>query len=89
MFARGERVPISHFGYFKPPATAFAAELRKRNKRYAKEWEYINAAGVWVEVALVSLRYAMEKAPDYEQVTRMLGVAERGAKAALESYNFV
>jgi hypothetical protein len=35
--------------FFKPPATAFLSELKAKDRRSAKEWEYINV-GVWLEL---------------------------------------
>lgn len=46
-FERASSAPATHFTYFKPPASAFLSDLRHRDRRSAKEWEYINAAGVW------------------------------------------
>ena len=43
---RGHHVPVTHMGYFKPLADAFVSDLRSKDRRSAKEWEYINAAGV-------------------------------------------
>jgi hypothetical protein len=49
VFERGSHVPVTQLAYFKPPASAFSSEFRAKYRRSAKEWEYVNAAGVWVE----------------------------------------
>ena len=50
IFERGLHVAVTHMGYFKQPSDAFISALRSRDRRSAKEWEYINAAGVWTEL---------------------------------------
>lgn len=50
VFERGLYVPFTHMKYFKPPADAFLSDFRARDRRSAKEWEYVNAAGVWAEM---------------------------------------
>jgi hypothetical protein len=49
IFERGAYVPVTHLAFFKPPATAFLSELKSKDRRSAKEWEYVNAAGVWLD----------------------------------------
>ena len=38
VFERGAHVPVSHFGYFRPPLDAFLTKLESRDRRSAKEW---------------------------------------------------
>ena len=45
IFERGPYVPITHMGYFKPATDAFLVELKNKDRRSAKEWEYVNGAG--------------------------------------------
>ena len=58
-FERAPHVPVTHMGYFKPDADAFISELRSRDRRSAKEWEYVNAAVVWAELGLWALMVAV------------------------------
>jgi hypothetical protein len=48
IFERGAHVPVTHMAFFKPPATAFLSELKSKDRWSAKEWENVNAAGVWL-----------------------------------------
>lgn len=84
VFERGPFVPITHLGYFKPPVDAFLNELKSKDRRSAKEWEYINAAGVWLETGLASMTLAKEQKGSEEDLVRRLALAESSFKAALE-----
>lgn len=42
IFERGPHVPIAHMEKFKPPTDAFLVELKSKERRSAKEWDYIN-----------------------------------------------
>jgi hypothetical protein len=55
IFERGAHVHMTHVAFFKPPATAFLSELKSKDRRSAKEWEYVNTAGVWLELGQVAL----------------------------------
>jgi hypothetical protein len=55
IFERGAHVPVTHMAFFKPLATAFLSELKSKDRRSAKEWEYVNAAGVWLELGQAAL----------------------------------
>jgi hypothetical protein len=46
IFERGAHVPETHMAFFNPAATAFLSEMKNKDLRSAKEWEYINAAGM-------------------------------------------
>lgn len=84
VFERGPFVPITHLGYFKPPVDAFLNELKSKDRRSAKEWEYINAAGVLLETGLASMTLAKEQKGSEEDLVRRLALAESSFKAALE-----
>jgi hypothetical protein len=45
VFERVNHVPVTHLDLFKPPASDVLSELRAKDQRSAKEWEYVNAAG--------------------------------------------
>lgn len=84
VFERGSHVPITHMGYFKPPADAFLADLRLKDRRSAKEWEYVNAAGAWTDVAMVAMEVARMESSTMEDVARRLILAEKAMKAVRE-----
>lgn len=84
VFERGPHVPITHMGYFKPPMDAFLTELKSKDRRSAKEWEYVNAAGVWLEAGLASLSLAKENEGELQELGRRLVLSEMALKAALE-----
>lgn len=58
VFERGPHVPVTHLNYFKPPDDAFLSELKLKDRRSAKEWEYVNAAGVWLDMGLSAMLVA-------------------------------
>ena len=58
VFERGAHVPVTHMGFFKPPKDAFLADPKSKDRWSAKEWEYINAAGVRLELGMASLDVA-------------------------------
>ena len=55
-------------GFFKPPVDAFLSDLRSKDRRSAKEWEYINGAGVWTELGLSALEVAKTQGGTLEDV---------------------
>lgn len=46
IFERGPHVLVTHMGYVKPPLDAPFMELCSKDRRSAKEWEYLNAIGM-------------------------------------------
>lgn len=46
---------IDHFSYFKPKSASMYIQLSGKDRRSAKEYEYVNAAGVWGEMALAGM----------------------------------
>ena len=84
VFERGPHVPVTHMGYFKPPADAFVSELKSKDRRSAKEWEYVNACSVWTELGLAALGVAKDQAEDVPSMARKLALAEKSMRAALE-----
>ena len=86
VFERGPYVPITHLAYFKPPMDAFAVELKTKDRRSVKEWEYVNAAGVWLETGLAALTLTKDAddSTDTDVLARRLSLAEKSLKAALE-----
>jgi hypothetical protein len=85
MFERESYVPVTHMSFFKPPATAFLSELKAKDRRSAKEWEYINAAGVWLELGQAALALAKEdKIMTPAATARMLAQAAKAFVAARE-----
>jgi hypothetical protein len=88
VFERGNHVPVTHLAYFKPPTSAFLSELRAKDRRSAKEWEYLNAAGVWVELGQTALYLARdeESVDKMEDLARRLALAEKAFAAAREVF---
>ena len=84
VFERGPHVPVTHLGYFKPPADAFLADLRSKDRRSAKEWEYLNAIGVCTELGLAALEVAKGQEGTIEDIGRRLALAEGSFKAVSE-----
>lgn len=84
-FERGAHVSALHFNYFKPPETPFLSSLRSRDRRSAKEWEYINAAGVWLDISRKSLEKCMEdESGGVEKWAARLSLVAAGMDAAME-----
>ena len=84
IFEQGPYVPITHMASFKPPMDAFAVELKTKDRSSVKEWEYLNAAGVWLETRLAVLTKEADDSTDTDVLARHLSVAEIPLKAALE-----
>ena len=83
IFERAVHVPVTHMGYFKPNSDAFLLELKAKDRRSAKEWEYVNGAGVWVETGLAALDVA-KRSESCKDMARRLALAETSFRAALE-----
>lgn len=49
---RGLHVSITQTGYFKHPNDDFVAELRVKDLRSAKEWDYVYGGGVQVDAEI-------------------------------------
>lgn len=71
-------------GYFKPFTVPFLTELRAKDCRSAKDWEYINEAGVWVEIGLTYPSVAKNSDGDIQETDRMMSFAEEIFKENLE-----
>jgi len=70
--------------FFKPPSDAFLTELRQKDRRSAKEWEYVNCAGVWAEMGQMALEVAKEDSGTLEEMGRRLKLAEMSLAAVVE-----
>jgi hypothetical protein len=79
IFEREAHVPVTQMAFFKPPATAFLSELKSKDRRSAKKWEHVNAAGVWLELGQAAL--AIEKDGEASmataQMARLLALVEK------------
>jgi hypothetical protein len=86
IFERGAHVPVTHMAFFKPPATAFLSELKSKDRRSAKEWEYVNAAGVWLELGQAVLAIVKEgdDSMTMEEMERLSTLADKAFGAARE-----
>lgn len=65
-FDRDPFVTVTYLGYFNPPIDVFMTELTAKDSRFSKEWEYINAAGVWNEIWLLAVSLIRTTAGDTE-----------------------
>ena len=84
VFERGNHVPITHMALFKAPLDAFAVDLKSKDRRSAKEWDYVNGAGTWLESGLAALRLAREGTGNEAEMARHLALAEQFLQASLE-----
>jgi hypothetical protein len=86
IFENGAHVSVTHMALFKPPATAFLSEHKSKDRRSAKEWEYVNAAGVWLELGQAALAIVKdgEASMTTAQMARLLALAEKAFGAARE-----
>lgn len=82
VFERGAHVPITHMAFFKAPIDAFSTDLKSKDRRSAKEWDYINGAGVWLESGLATLRLAREGTGNLAECSRQLAMAEQFLQAS-------
>jgi hypothetical protein len=82
----GGHVPVTHMAFLKPPATAFLSELKAKDRRSAKEWEYINA--VWMRLDLGQAAMALaqngEAVMTPAEMARMPALTDKAFGAARE-----
>lgn len=64
-------------GYFKPPSDAFLSQLKRKNRRSAKEWKYVNAARVWADMAMVAICIAKTESATQGAVRRTPRAGEK------------
>lgn len=76
-------MPLTHRKFFKPPPDAFLTDLRSKDRRSAREWEYVNAAGVWTDLGLAALEVAKTEDGSTEDLGRRLSIAQKSFAAAL------
>lgn len=85
IFDRGPDVLITHLVYLKPLIDASVlTKVKTKDRRSVMEWEYVNAAGVWAEVALKAFKKDRISDGTYDYVTRRISLFETGLKAASE-----
>jgi hypothetical protein len=86
IFERGAHIPVTHMAFFKPPATVFLSELKEKDRRSAKEWEYISAAGVWLELGQAAMALARNWEDDMTPAAMapMLALADKTFGVARE-----
>ena len=84
IFQRGPHVPPGHCGYFRPPNDAFTQSLHKKDARSGKEWVYINAAGVWADIAATALNLAKTETGTMEQFVGRLSYAMKALAGCRE-----
>lgn len=81
---RGPHVQVTDMKYFNPPADAFLMNLRVKDRRSAKEWEYVNLAVVWAEMAGMESKVAKTERRTAEEMGRFLALDDLSNKATLE-----
>lgn len=84
VFKRGPHVPVTDMAYLKPLMDAFLTHLRQKDRRSAKEWEYINYAGVWAQVVQIAMVVAREEKGYVDEMKRRLKVAKNALDAVVE-----
>lgn len=87
VFERGPHFPVTHMAYFKPVTDAFLVELKNKDRRSGKEWEYINSSGVWIETGLIALDIARKREGTPQDLGRRMALAGNSFKAALEIFS--
>ena len=83
LFDRCPHVPTNHLPYFKPEPNAFLIELKNKDRRSHKEWEYLNTAGVWLEIAVAAWTFS-QTLTKVEDVSKLLALTLSAIKASLE-----
>ena len=84
IFKRGPHVQASHFGFFKPEVDSFYEALQRKDRRSAKAWEYINAAGAWADMANTAIIIAKSEKATPETFVARLALAEKALQACRE-----
>lgn len=85
VFSRGTHSPVIRMAYFKPPADALLNDLSSKDRRSAKEWEYINGTGFWVETGPAALELTKEGEGRIGDLARRHSLAKSSFKAAPEA----
>lgn len=84
VFEHGGHVPVTHMQYFKPSRSAFSSDLRAKDRRSAKECEYINGAGDWLETELAAPELVRAQGRDVKEVAGTFSIEEESLKVAVE-----
>lgn len=82
LWPRSSLVLPNEVGFFKPESNLYLETYRK-DRRNAKELEYIHSAGCLVEQSLAALSLLRE-GPDSDKQSRLLGLLEEGLNGAKE-----
>lgn len=83
IFERAVHVPVTHMEYIKPNFDAILLDLKAKDLRSAKEWEYVNGTCFWMETGLAVMEVA-KRSTSFTEMARNLVLAETSFKAALE-----
>ena len=84
IFIREPHVPVTHPAFSKPPVDAFVTILKTKDRRSVREWDYVNSAGVWADMALAPLSLARTADRTDDQFVKPPALAERALKAVRE-----
>jgi len=82
LWPRSSLVLPSEVGYFKPETTLYLETFRK-DRRNAKEFEYVHSAGCWIEQSLAAFSLLRDQA-DPGRRARLLWLIEEGLRGAKE-----
>lgn len=81
---RGYTFLLRIWAFSRPPNEAVLIDLRAKDGRSAKEWEYINAVGVLLEVAMCLLEILRAGQDDPQAFATKLGLGESGCAVKME-----
>lgn len=77
VFTRGPHVQATHLAYLKPPMDAVLTSLKSKDRRSAKEWEYINADGVWADMTITAFTIAKTTKETDEELGARLELTDK------------
>lgn len=80
----GPHLPTTHMAYFKLLLDELYTKLKTKDIRYGKAWEYVNCAGVWLEVRMTAMTLLKKGYHSFNHMGRLLNLTETSLKAALE-----
>lgn len=84
LFERGPHVPVTHLAFFNPPVDAFYMSVQRKDRWSAKEWEYVNAADFWANLAITALNLAKGSDGDTAKMAFRLAIVVEALKANRE-----
>lgn len=77
-------VCTTHLCYLKPLMEALLVELKSNERKAEREWQYVNAARVWLDIKLSGLASVEKIDGRIEELGQLFLSAKTCLKAALE-----